>query len=146
MLPATAAEDEILRKLEAMQAAPLAGEPHEPIYVVHDRWGDSNKPRTIFAVLSTDSEGTRELVAFRVDKHLSFRRLASYGTDVRKVELRDVTGDGNREILVSRSPGNRSVPIDILRWDGQDFDEIGETNNDASYVDLDLDGVPEIVE
>src|SRR6266545_5072470 len=136
------AADEIQKKLERMQPV-LENRGFNSAYVIVDKW-PNGKPKTIFAtMLQTD---TSELVAFRVDRTGALRRLTAYGSDVRGVELRDVTGDGNPEALVSLSPGNRSTPVEILRWNGKEFDEIGETSDGAEYIDLDHDGVPEIVE
>ncbi len=59
---------------------------------------------------------------------------------------RDVTGDGVAEVLLTLSPGNRSAPVEILQWDGRRFVEIGDTSDHAEFIDLDGDGVPEIVE
>jgi hypothetical protein len=73
------------------------------------------------------------------------RRLATYDGEPRSLELRDVTGNGVPEILVSLSPANRSTPVVILHWDGNRLKALGETADTATYVDLDRDGVPEIV-
>jgi hypothetical protein len=144
---ASSSGNNIRTQLQAMQPAPISGgKAGAPEYVVADRWPHDHRPRTVFAVLATSSEGGAELVAFRVDKRGALRRLTSYGDDVRSVELRDVTGDGVEEALVSLSPGNRSTPVEILKWDNARFREIGETSDSAQYVDLDHDGVPEIVE
>src|ERR1043165_4425086 len=132
-----AAADEIQKKLDLMQPV-LESPSFQSRYVVFDKWPDG-KPKTIFAtMLQTDFS---ELVAFNVSRTGALRRFAAYGSDVRGVELRDVTGDGNPEVLVSLSPGNRSTPVEILRWNGKGFDEIGETNDVAEYIDLAHDGV-----
>lgn len=145
-LNAPPGDDDLAARLEAWQPAQLNGS-IRPSYVVHDRWPRSRKPRTIFAIVATDSEGARQLVAFRVGSNGSLRRLASYrDTDARKVEQRDVTGDDAAEVLLTSSPGNRSAPVEILRWDGRRFVSIGETNDQAEFIDLNGDGVPEIVE
>src|SRR5689334_18563167 len=97
-----AAADEIQKKLERMQPV-LENQPFQSTYVVFDRW-PNGKAKTIFATMfQTDIS---ELVAFRVDSAGALQRIASYGSDVRRVELRDVTGDGKPEVLVSLSPGN----------------------------------------
>jgi hypothetical protein len=139
------AADEIVRKLEAWQPTLLYPSLLPPTYVVRDRWPGNHKPRTIFAVVTTN-EGTQQLVAFRVDSNGSLRPLSSYGHDARRVEQRDVTGDGVAEVLLTLSPGNRSAAVEILQWDGRRFRSIGDTSNNAEFIDLDGDGVPEIVE
>lgn len=138
--------DPIQRALDSIQdrreAPPYM---HHPKYVVFDRWPD-RKPRTVFATLPNGA-GSWELVAFRSATNGSLTQLTEYGdeNDVRNVELRDVTGDGKPEVLIQLPPGNRSTPVEILEWNGKDFDSVGETNSSASFVDLDHDGVPEIV-
>lgn len=72
--------------------------------------------------------------------------MANFGSEVRSVALRDVTGDGIPEALITLPPGNRSAPVEILQWDERQFHELGETNDSAEFIDLDHDGVPEIVE
>jgi hypothetical protein len=145
---ASASPDNIATQLQGMQPAPLSGvNAPKPEYVVVARWPHDHRPRTIFAVLATSSEeGPGELAAFRVEKTGALHRLTSYGDDVRRVELRDVTGDGVDEALVTLSPGNRSAPVEVLQWANRRFRRIGETNDSAQYIDLDHDGIPEIVE
>jgi len=118
---------------------------HRPKYVVFDRWPD-HKPRTVFATLPSGA-GSWELVAFRVATNGSLTQLTEYGEDedVRSVDLLDATGDGKPEVLIRLPPGNYSTPVEILTWDGSKFDDIAETNDSASFVDLDHDGVPEMV-
>jgi hypothetical protein len=145
-LTLTAAQhDKIAAALIARQPASLTGAEATGDYVVFDRWPD-RKPRTIFAVLRTDSEGGADVFGFRVDRGGVLTQLAALGeTDARGIELRDVTGDGVAELLVSLTPGNRSAPVEIVRWNGRRFTTIGETSDNAIYVDLDHDGVPEVV-
>ena len=138
--------DPIQRALESIQerreAPPYI---RHPKYVVFDRWPD-HKPRTVFATLP-NGMGSWEMVAFRAARNGSLTQLTEYGDekDVRSVDLFDVTGDGKPDVLVRLPPGNRSAPVEILAWDGKEFDYLGETNDSASFVDLDHDGVPEIV-
>src|SRR5260221_1965779 len=139
-----AATDPIQAKLEAMQPAQLPESRAHAQYVVYDRW-TSHRPRTIMATVVTDEAGTKELVVFRVSRRGALRRLASRDGDPRGVELRDVTGDGKPELLVSAWPGNRGTPVEILRWDGRELTSIGETSASATEVDLDHDGIPELV-
>lgn len=111
---------------------------------IFDRWPDGS-PRTIVRLLATSPEcQDTELVLFRV-RNGGFTRLASWNEEPRRVELRDVTGNGVPEILVAQPPG-RYARVVILHWDGAKLTEIGETSELAAYIDLDLDGVPEIVE
>jgi hypothetical protein len=145
VLLAAVPDPHILRKLAAIQARLSAEQNAEPAYVVFDRW-PRGKPRTIFAVLPNGEGAGRELVAFRVSTVGALRRVANFGSEVRSVELRDVTGDGIPEALVTLPPGNRSAPVEILQWDERQFHELGETNDSAEFIDLDHDGIPEIVE
>jgi len=50
------------------------------------------------------------------------------------------------ELLVTGLPGNRSAPVEILRWNGRDFEQIGEVSDHTAFIDIDGDGVPEAVE
>jgi hypothetical protein len=100
---------------------------------------------TIFASLLRD-DGAQEVVAFHVSRKGTLQRVAAFEADIRAMELRDVTGDGVPELLVTGLPGNRSSGVDILKWTGKEFEEIGETSDHGRFIDIDGDGVPEIVE
>jgi len=128
----------IASQLAKLQHVTPDGDFVKPEFVRFDR-------QTIFASLWRD-DGAQELVAFHVTRGGALRRIAAYGDDVRRVELRDVTGDGVPEALAYLTPGNRATPVEILKWNGEDFEEIGETSDHADFIDIDGDGVPEIVE
>jgi hypothetical protein len=108
--------------------------------IVYDRW-PNHKERTVFEVVNG------ELVAAHIARDGKQRELARYNApDVHAIKLFDVTGNGEPELLVRLSPGNRSTPIEILRWNGTRFRLIGETNEYSTFIDLDHDGVNEMVE
>jgi len=144
-LLAAVPDPEILRKLAAIQARLSADQNVKPAYVVFDR-SPRGKPRTIFAVLPNGEGIGSELVAFRILTDGALRRMANYGSDVRGIELRDMTGDGIPEALVTLATGRHSAPVEVLQFDGRRFHERGETNDNAEFIDLDNDGIPEIVE
>jgi hypothetical protein len=89
---------------------------------------------------------TTELRVSRVLRNGRLKRLATFGYAPTRLELRDLTGNGVPEILVTGPHGNRSASVAVLRWDGVRLTKIGETSDQASYVDLNGDGVLEIVE
>lgn len=141
----SAADDPIRAKLAAMQPAQTSGWKARDKYVVFDRWRD-HRPRTIFAVLFTDTEPGTALFAFHVARNGTLHRLATYegGLGPRDVDLVDLTGDGVPEAVVLEAPAH-GIPEAILRWDGKTFHLIGKTNN-PDFRDLDHDGILEVIE
>lgn len=117
----------------------------KPTYVVFDRW-PNHAPRTIFATMMNGDTNTIEVVAYRVTRAGALRRLATYQGDVRSIDVKDVTGDGIPELMVTGSSGNRSTALEIVSWDGRAFHQIGEMSTEAGFIDIDGDGIPEIIE
>jgi hypothetical protein len=145
-LPMRADLDAIQKKLAPLQT-PQADlqNPVQSEYVVFDRWPD-HSPRTIFVKLYVDDVRSAEVVAFRVRRDGSLKRLVSNGSpDTRGLELRDMTADGIPELLVSSSPGNRATGVEIYGWNGRAFVDLGGTTESATHVDLDHDGIPELI-
>jgi hypothetical protein len=145
-LQASAAVDTIQETLVKLQPAQLGACIRIPQYVVLAR-SENGVVRTIGAVLFSDSECSAELRIFKVGSDGALKPLAAYDrSDAHSVALRDVTGDGKPEILLTLWPGNRSAAVVILRWDGKKLIELGDTSDQAEFIDLNGDGIPEIVE
>jgi hypothetical protein len=134
-----------LLALLLLVASGLRGDEYVPRYAVYDLWPDG-KPRTIIATLA-NGEGVAGIAAFAVAADGSLQHLASLENGaVSIVQVRDVTGDGRPEILSVLPSTVRGTSLDVLSWDGTSFTRLGVTNEQADFVDLDGDGVPEILE
>jgi hypothetical protein len=137
--------DRVRRFLDSLQLPQLAVCGFAPESLVLDTWPDRS-PRTVVVTYTTDNYCATELGIFRALRNGRFQRLAVSKAMPRRIALLDVTGNGVPEILVTQRPGNRAAPVVILRWDGTNLTRIGTTSDRAMYVDLNHDGVSEIVE
>ncbi len=129
-------------KLNAIQATLSSRTGPPPQYVVYD-------PETIIAAFRWDDEDGRNgiVVAYNVTEDGALHRLSTfkYGDDPTGLTLTDATGDDRPEVLVTGTPDGGPAPLEILTWDGKHLEEIGETVAGARFVDIDGDGVPEIL-
>lgn len=137
--------DAVQRFVDSLQLPQSGYCGFDPEIHVMQRWPDRST-KVFVATYAKDNECWTALGIFRAHRNGRFQRLAEWQGMPRRIELLDVTGNGVPEILATGHPGNRSAPVFILKWDGAKLKQIGETSDRSAYVDLDHDGVLEIVE
>lgn len=139
VVAAMLAHDPIQAQIDAIQATLSARPGPSPKYIRYD-------DRTIIAGFRwQDAEGPNGIVvAYRLHRDGSLKRLSTfkYGDDPLALTLVEATGDDHPEIAVT---GTRADEVEILEWDGRYLSELAEVTASARFIDIDGDGVPEVV-
>ncbi|HSP33177.1 MAG TPA: hypothetical protein VLU46_02550, partial [Thermoanaerobaculia bacterium] len=138
VVAAMLAPDRLQSRINAIQVTLSKRADPPPKYLRYDN-------RTIIAAYRwQDAEGPNGLVvAYRLGSDGSLKRLSTfkYGDNPTAIALVEATGDDKPEIAVTGT----NDQLEILEWDGRYLSELAETTPSARFIDIDGDGVPEVV-